>query len=317
MIKCPLCGWNNAESTQLCVSCGGDLERRTGLIREEGNPDCYSFTPPRRIIDKGVGAAGSGNDLVFKFSTSKSVLLLIIAKILLFVALPYASVKLYLDDNALFYVFIPLLILHLMDVLGWILFYNGGRKKKRKLMSFGMRFLYAFHAIGMAYCILTVVITIYISIAIGVSLSLGTSRTSIMSMSSTNGTVYFMAGAAAMLLLFIVFLNICAKFFYYIHDMFSRNSLKYYRFTGVISVGFIILTFLAFSGTALMLFKENVLEFISRYDLLETYLYSLIEENSTFIAITSGLLGLVCLVSAIMVINYIKNYKKLFVTTKK
>ena len=317
MIKCPLCGWNNAESTQLCVSCGGDLERRTGLIREEGNPDCYSFTPARRIIDKGVGVTGSGNDLVFRFSSSGYVIPLIIAKILLFIALPYASIQLYLDNNTMFYVFIPLTILHAIDVLGWILFYDGGRKKKRKLMSFGMRFLYAFHAISMAYCILTVLITLYLSIAIGLSLNLGTVRSGVMGIASSRATAYFMAGAATVLLLVIIFLNVCAKFFYYTHDMFAKNSIKYYRFTSVISIGFIIMTVLSLVCTALMLFKEYVLEFISRYELLEMYLYSLIEESATFISIASGLLAIVCLISALMVFDYTKSYKKLFVSTTK
>lgn len=313
MIKCPLCGWNNAESTQLCVSCGGDLERRTGLIREDGNPDCYSFTPPRRIINKGIGVTGSGNDLVFRFSNSPYVILLIIAKILLFVALPYASVQLYRDNNTLFYVFIPLTILHMIDVSGWILFSYGGRKKKRGLMSLGMRFLYAFHAIGLAYCILTVLITLYLSIAIGISMNLGAPLAGVIGSGSSEKAIYFMAGAAIVLLLFIVFLNICAKFFYHTHDIFTKNSIKYYRFTGVIAVGFLILTLIALFCMGLMFCKESVLEFVSRHELLETYLYSIIEESSAFIAVTSGILAMVTLISAVMVIDYIKNYKKLFV----
>ena len=106
MIKCPLCGWNNAESTQHCVSCGGDLEGRTGLVKEEGN--CYSYTPPRRILNKGIGITGSGNDLVFKFSNSRLSKFLIVVKLVMLGAFIGTIIRLFRDDNNLFYIFIPL-----------------------------------------------------------------------------------------------------------------------------------------------------------------------------------------------------------------
>lgn len=316
MIKCPLCGWNNPESTQHCASCGGDLERRTGLIREEGNPDCYSFTPPRRILNKGVGVAGSGNDLVFRFSNSFYVILLIAAKLLLFAVMPHMIVNLYRDDNSLFYIFIPLSILHIIDVIGWILFAYGGRKKKRVLMRFGMRFLYAFHAIALAYCVLTVLIILFLSVAIGLSSKLGTVLTGVVGPISSKQVIYVMAAVAIILLALIIFLNICAKFFYYTLDMFIKNTVKYYKFTGVIFVGFIIMTVLSLTCMVLMFCKDGVLDFVSRYGVLNEYLYPVIEESSVFVAVTSGLFSIVTLLSAVIVIEYIKNYRRLFANGK-
>lgn len=312
MIKCPLCGWNNAESTQYCVSCGGDLESRMGLVKEDGNPNCYSFTPPRRILNKGIGVWGSGNDLVFKFSSSRLAIFLIVIKIFFLAAFPYAIIKLHRSGNSLFYIFIPLTILDLIDVVGWVLFAYGGRRKKRWLMRLGMRFLYAFHVIGMAYCILTMLITIYISLALGFSWDLsnyiGASANNIPS-----EALNFSIVLTILLLLSIIFLNICAKFFFHTNDIFTRNSLKLYPFTSVIAVVFIIWSVIGFACISVLTYGDLALTLISRSDILSTYLYPLIEQNKIFATFCVGAFTLTSLVSAIMVIDYIKNYKKLFV----
>ena len=311
MIKCPLCGWNNPESTQYCISCGGDLEGRMGLVKEVDNPNCYSFTPPRRILNKGVGVWGSGNDLIFKFSSSRLAIFLIVIKLFFLAAFPYAIINFYRNGNSLFYIFIPLTILDLIDVIGWILFAYGGRKKKRKLMRLGMRLLYAFHVIGMAYCILTMLITIYLSLALGFSWDLsnyiGASAKNIPA-EALNLTV----ALTAVLLLAVIFLNICAKFFFHTHDIFTRNSLKLYPFTSVIAVIFIISAIIGFACVSALTYEDFALELISRSEILSTYLYPLISQNKIFVTFCVGAFALISLVSAIMVIDYIKNYKKLF-----
>ncbi len=312
MIKCPLCGWNNAESTQYCVSCGGDLESRMGLVKEDDNPNCYSFTPPRRILNKGIGVWGSGNDLIFNFSSSRLAIFLIVIKLFFLAAFPYAIIKLYQNGNSLFYIFIPLTILYLIDVVGWISFSYGGRKKKRKLMRLGMRLLYAFHVISMAYCILTMVITIYLSLALGFSWDLsnyiGSSAKNIPA-EALNITVVL----TILLLISVVFLNICAKFFFHTHDIFTRNSLKLYPFTSVIAVVFIILAIMSFACVSVLTYKDLALEIISRSGILSIYLCPLILHHKIFVTFCVGAFALISLINAIMVIDYIKSYKKLFV----
>lgn len=312
MIKCPLCGWNNPESTQHCISCGGDLESRMGLVKEDDNPNCYRYTPPRRILNKGIGVWGSGNDLVFKFSSSRLAIFLIVIKIFFLAAFPYAIIKLNQSGNSLFYIFIPLTILDAIDVVGWILFAYGGRKKKRSLMRLGMRLLYAFHVISMAYCILTMLITIYISLALGFSWDLsnyiGASANSI-----PDEALNFSIALTILLLLSVIFLNICAKFFFYTHDIFTRNSLKLYPFTSVIAVVFIIWTVMGFACISVLTYGDLALDIVSRSAILSTYFYPMIERHKIFVTFCVGAFALISLISAIMVIEYIKNYKKLFI----
>ncbi len=314
MIKCPLCGWNNHESTQHCISCGGDLENRKGLVVEDDNPNCYSFTPSRRIINKGVGLSGSGNDLIYKFSGSRLMIWLIVVKTLLFAMFPYITFLLYREDNSLFYVFIPLTILYAIEIIGWILFSYGGRKKRRKHIGLGLRFLYAFYAIGMAYCILTFLIAVYLLIAIGLSWNLGSSLNGMIDGAPSQGAVSFMIAAIIVLLIFIVFLNVCAKFFHYAHEIFVKNSLKYYRFTGLIRIVFVIIAVISSLCTVLVACKEYTLELISRYELLKTYLYTFVSEYSSLAAACFGLFGVIAFISVFMVSDYIKSYKGMFVS---
>ena len=313
MIKCPLCGWNNHESTQHCVSCGGDLEGRPGLIQEEGNPDCYSFTPPRRILDKGIGVTGSGNDLVFKFSSSKLVILLIIAKIIMLTVFPYSAIQLYRKDNSLFYILIPLTILFLIDIFGWILLAHGGRKKRRREVSLGLRMLYAFHAIGMAYCVLMMLITIYFSVAFGFSWNLGESLGPILDTVSSEDTVRLMVAATIVLLFFIIFLNICAKFFHYTHDIFARNSIKYYPFTVVIAVVFVMMSVAGICCLGLVFYKDYVSGLVSRYDLIHTLAYNFLPDDWGVVAGGIIMTTIISIISAAIVAGYIRSYKKLFI----
>ncbi|MBR5773813.1 MAG: hypothetical protein IKY44_03070 [Clostridia bacterium] len=311
MIKCPLCGWNNHESTQLCVSCGGDLERRSGLVRVDEN--CYSFTPPRRILDKGVGITGSGNDLVFRFSSSAFAVWLIVFKIILLAALPYEIFKLYRADNTFFYVLIPITLLYFLDISGWILLSHGGRKKKRKEVRLGLRLLYAFHAIGMAYCILTTLITIYFSLALGFSWNLGVSLGPLLDAISSDVTMGLMIAATAVLCIMVIFLNICAKFFHYTHDIFVRNSVKFYPYTFLIAVVFIIITLISTASAALVVYKENVLELVKEYATLNQLLSLLIPNELGVVTFSLLMIAIISAISAAMVISYIKSYKDLFV----
>lgn len=313
MIKCPLCSWNNPESTKYCISCGGDLESRPGLVQEDGNPDCYSFTPPRRILDKGVGVTGSGNDLVFRFSSSKLTILLIIAKIIMLAAFPYAGVKLYREENSMFYVLIPITILFLIELLGWMMLAHGGRKKRRREVSLGLRLLYAFHAIGMAYCILTMLITIYLSVALGLSWNLGKSLGPVLGTISSGDTMNLMISATVVLLFLVVFLNICAKFFHHAHDIFARNAIKYYPFTTAIVIVFVLMAIVGTACVVLIFYKDYIADFISRYELLNTLVNSFLPNDWSFVSGCILVATIISIISAAMLIGYIRNYKKLFV----
>lgn len=313
MIKCPLCSWSNPESTKYCISCGGDLESRPGLVQEDGNPDCYSFTPPRRILDKGVGVTGSGNDLVFRFSSSKFTVMLIIAKIIMLAAFPYAGIKLYRAENSLFYILIPLTILFIIELFGWILLAHGGRRKRRREVSLGLRMLYAFHAIGMAYCILMMLITIYLSVAIGLSWNLGKSLGPVLATFSSGDTINLLIIATIVLLFFVVFLNICAKFFHHAHDIFARNSIKFYPFTIVIAIVFVLAALLGVICLVLIFYKDYVFDFVSRYDFFNSVVYSLLPDRWNFVSGCIAINTIISLVSAVMIVGYIRNYKKLFI----
>lgn len=311
MIKCPLCGWNNHESTQLCVSCGGDLENRSGLVQE--NENCFSFTPPRRILDKGVGVTGSGNDLVFRFSNSRLVIWLIIFKIIFLAAFPYATIKLYREDNTLFYVLIPLTLLFMLDITGWILLKHGGRKKRRKAVSLGLRLLYAFHAIGMAYGILTMLIAIYFAIALGFSWNLGMSLGPALEAISSDVTIGLLVAATAVLLMMVIYLNICAKFFHHMHDVFARNEIKFYPFTIIIAIVFVLLALVGAASVALVVYKDYALSIVKDYDVLSFLIALLVPDKWGFAAGCISLVTIISAISGAMVIGYIRNYKKLFV----
>lgn len=313
MIKCPLCGWNNHESTQRCVSCGGDLESRPGLVQDEENANCYSFTPPRRILDKGVGVTGSGNDLVFKFSSSRLVVLLIFFKLILLATYPHAIAMLYRQDNTLFYVLVPLALLSALEIAGWIMFSRGGRKKKRGLVSLGLRFLYAFHAIAMAYCMLTMLILLYFAVMIAFSLNLGMPFEPAIGMISSGDTANIIVVAAILLLLMVVFLNICAKFFHHTNDVFLRNSVKLYPFTIVIAIVFCALTISGMVCAALVLCRGYLIEAVYESPILSFIVNILLMENWQFITSCIALVTIVSLISAVMIIGYIRSYKKLFV----
>lgn len=282
-------------------------------MREDGNPECYSFTPPRRILNKGVGVTGSGNDLVFRFSSSRFTVMLIIAKIIMLAAFPYATVKLYREENSLFYVFIPLTILFAIELLGWMLLAHGGRSKKRREVSLGLRFLYAFHAIGMAYCILMMLITIYLSVAIGLSRNLGKSFKNALSMASSGNTINLLLAIAVMLLFFVVFLNICAKFFHYTHDIFTRNSIKFYPFTTVIAVVFVSMAVVGVICLVLIPYKEYIFGVASRNDGFGAVIYSLIPDGWGFVSWCIALNTIIAIISAAMLFVHIKNYKRMFV----
>jgi hypothetical protein len=84
---------------------------------------------------------------------------------------------LYLENNSLFYVLIPVSLALMIEIMGWMIFSRGCRKKKRKLISLGLRALYAFHSIATAYCVLVLLLTVYLSMS--AALSLGQSNTTL------------------------------------------------------------------------------------------------------------------------------------------
>ena len=315
MIKCPLCHWNNAESTQHCQSCGCNLENVTKLNFDKDNPNCYSYTPPRRILEKGVGTLGSGVDLVFRFGMSKLATPLIICKLFLLAVIQYVTMMLYLENNSLFYVLIPISLVLMIDIMGWMIFTRGCRKKKRKLVSMGLRSLYAFHAVSTAYCVIVLLLMFFLSTTIALSGNIENSIINVMDGTSSIVTVSILAVVSILILMAIMFLVICAKFFREMLDVYGRNVLRYYHLTWIIPVVF-FLAGIVFSLCTVMLifYKGNALEFISQYDLLQKYLYAVIGNHNLFISVLTTVIALISLLSGFMVARYIRTYKKMFIS---
>ncbi len=315
MIKCPLCQWNNAEGTQHCQSCGCDLESARKLEHDKNNPDCYSYTPPRRILEKGVGTLGSGVDVVFRFGMSKFSLPMIICKVFLLALLQYVTMMLYLENNSLFYVLIPVSLALMIEIMGWMIFSRGCRKKKRKLISLGLRALYAFHSIATAYCVLVLLLTVYLSMSAALSLGQSDSLVSFMDGIPSVIAVSILSGINAVIVAVIMFLVICTKFFNIMLEVFNRNVLTYYRCTGVLPLVFIV-TGIFCSGCTVMLmkYKEYTLEIISRYDILYKYFYTFISDHYLLLSVVSVTFALVTLLSGFMVLGYIRSYRKMFVS---
>lgn len=318
MIKCPLCQWNNAESTQHCQSCGCDLESARKLEHDKDNPDCYSYTPPRRILEKGVGTLGSGVDVVFKFGMSKFTIPMIICKVFLLALLQYVTMMLYLENNSLFYVLIPVSLALMIEIMGWMIFTRGCRKKKRKFVSLGLRALYAFHSIATAYCVLVLLLTVYLSMSVALSFGQSNSIVSFMDGVSPIIAVSILSGINAIIVAIVLFLVMCTKFLQVMLDVFNRNVLDYYRCTGVLPLVFIVMGILCSACTViLMSYKEYAMEIISRYDILYKYLYAFISDHYLFISVISVTLALVTLLSGFMVLGYRRTYRKMFVSKTK
>ena len=312
MIKCNLCGFENPESTEKCLSCGALLQNRLGLVRDKDNPNCYSFTPGQRISKgKFFTVGGSGIDLVYKFSSSPLIVPLIIMKILVFFIIAYESFNLYVSVNSGFYTLIPLGLLYALGAVGWILMFRGGKKKNRIVMGYGLMLQYAYYIISLAYLFLTIAVLAFFVFA----MSTANELYGFMLFASENA-IAFTASLVFAAMMIGINLLINGNFYKCLSDMLSKNTVVFYRFTVLIII-FTLIGVLLFGASAYFAATEKPYEIASEIlnIIKENINLDVLNESYVLIAF-SGLLTGIEVLYLLMFICYILTYKKMFVPKK-
>jgi len=131
---------------------------------------------------------------------------------------------------------------------------------------------------------------------------------------SSGDAIGLLVFAAIVLLCVVVFLNICAKFFHYLHDIFTRNAIKFYRFIIVIAIVFVLMSLAGIACLLLIFYKDFVSGFVSQFERLSTFVYYFLPDKWNVISGCIAVNTVIAIISAVMIFGYIRNYKKLFVS---
>ena len=308
MLKCPLCGWANEETAETCSACGAPLYLKNGLKRDADNPDCYTYTPARKLAqERGFTFGGSGIDLIYKFASDRLIILLVFFKILIFSMTVFEVVYLYANSRTQPNVLIPILILYLISIIGWIMVCRGGRTKNRTLLHRGMNLLYSYYIVMIAYMLLSVAVILYFSVATYSGNYLVSSRIAFIDI------VKIVASMAVVLVFFGSWFGFCRGFFKSAMDMLDKNRVKYYRFTPVLPVLFFIGAAAGIVLSVLIVLDEPIQALLRSFTVVDGFFYyNLMSENVVMrLFIIAAVLtwitgGAICL-------NFIKSYRNMFV----